>query len=99
MAFHMCFYVSEKPTKPNHMCFHMPERPQRAWQGLGKVWQGCRWSPGGPKRPQEAPGNRFIRAFTCLSGAPWGLRASARIEGTEDLRPEGEVAEGEAPRI
>ena len=60
MAFHTCFYVSEKPRKPNHTCFSRAGEAQRASQELGRIWQGCRWSTGGPKRPQKGPGSRFI---------------------------------------
>ena len=73
MAFHT---VGETPEAESYV-FSRAGEAQRAWQGLGRVWQGCRWSPGGPKRPQEWPGSRFIRVFTCLSGGPRGLRSSS----------------------
>ena len=57
MAFHMCFYVSEKPRQPNHTCFHVPERPRglgRGLVGFGRAAGGPREAPRGPRRGQEA---------------------------------------------
>ena len=70
--------VGEAPEAELYV-FSRAGEAQRAWQELGRVWQGCRWSPGSPKRPQEGPGSRFIRVFTCLSGGARGLRVTSTV--------------------
>ena len=62
MAFHTCFYVSEKPRKPNLTFFTCRRGPE----GLAGAWLGLARLQVVPRKPQEAPGGAGEPIYTCF---------------------------------